>query len=54
LSADADEETIRRLHRHKATGPPVGSDRLLARLERIVGRLLRLQRPGRKRKTGKK
>ena len=54
LSADTDEETIRRLHRHEATGRPVGSDRFLTRLEKIVGRPLRPQRPGRKKKTRKK
>ena len=51
LSADADQETIRQLHLHEATGRPVGSDRFLARMERIVGRLPRPRRPGRKKKT---
>ena len=54
LSADPDEETIRRLHRHEATGRPVGSGHFLARLERIVGPLLRPQKPGRKKKPGEK
>ena len=54
LSADADEETIRRFHRHETTGRPAGSERFLKRLERIVGRFLRPQRPGRKKKGNEK
>ncbi len=54
LSADPDEEIIRALHRHEATGRPVGSDRFLQRLERIVGRVLRPRQAGRKKKTGRK
>jgi len=54
LSSDTGAEAIRRFHRHEATGRRVGSDWFLARLERIADRLLRPQRPGRKKRTGKK
>ena len=50
LSADPDEETVRRLRRHEGTGRPLGGERFLQRLEKIVGRLLRPRRPGRKKK----
>jgi len=51
LSADPDEETVRRLRRHEGTGRPLGGERFLQRLEKIVGRLLRPRRPGRKKKN---
>jgi putative transposase len=54
LSAAADEEMIRRLRRHETTGRPVGGERFLIRLEKIVGRLLRPRKAGRKKKAGKK
>ena len=54
LSAAADEEMIRRLRRHGTTGRPVGGERFLMRLEKIVGHLLRPRKAGRKKKAGKK
>ena len=51
LSADPDEETVRRLRRHEGTGRPLGGERFLQRLEKIVGRLLRPRRPGRNKKN---
>ena len=51
LSADPDEETVRRLRRHEGTGRPLGGERFLQRLEKIVGRLLRPRKPGRKKKN---
>ena len=54
LSADPDEETIRQLRRHEGTGRPAGSARFLQRLERIVGRVLRPRKAGRKKKDRRK
>ncbi|MEK7730628.1 MAG: hypothetical protein AAB385_03525 [Planctomycetota bacterium] len=54
MSADPEEETIRQFRRHEATGRPVGSERFLKRLETILGRRLRPQKPGRKKKNGAK
>jgi putative transposase len=54
LSADPDEETVGRLRRHEGTGRPLGGERFLQRLEKIVGRLLRPRKPGRKKKTREK
>ena len=54
LSGDPDEETVRRLRRHEGTGRPLGGERFLQRVEKIVGRLLRPQRPGRKKKPRRK
>src|SRR5713101_7412891 len=39
------------LRRHDRTGRPLGDDSFLRRLEVRLGRLLRLQKPGRKRKS---
>ena len=54
LLADPDEETVRRLRRHEGTGRPLGGERFLQRLEKIVGRLLRPRKPGRKKKNSGK
>src|SRR3990172_3327068 len=54
LSADPDEETVRRLRRHEGTERPLGGERFLERLEKIVGRLLRPRKPGRKKKNSGK
>ena len=51
LSADPDEETVRRLRRHEGTGRPLGGERFLQRLEKIVGQFLRPRKPGRKKKN---
>ena len=44
---DAECETLRQ---HERTGRPLGSDKFMARIERITGRLLRKQKPGPKRR----
>jgi len=40
------EETQEALREHERTGRPLGSERFLAKLERLTGRLLKRQRPG--------
>lgn len=54
LSADADAETVRQLRRHAATGRPAGGERFPKRLEKLLGRVLRPRKPGRKKKAGGK
>lgn len=54
LAADPDEEMIRALRRHEGTGRPVGSARFLQRLERVVGRVLRPRKAGRRKKADRK
>jgi putative transposase len=54
LSADADAETVRQLRRHEATGRPAGGERFLRRLEKLLGRVLRPRKPGRKKNSGVK
>jgi hypothetical protein len=39
------------LRRHEATGRPAGSERFVKRLEKVLGRVLRPQKAGRKRKA---
>ncbi len=46
LSDPDDEEVNAKFRRHEATGRPMGSDSFLARLEALVGRLLRPQKRG--------
>ena len=48
LAADPRDATVRVLHRHEATGRPAGSARFLTRVEELLGRVVRPQRPGRK------
>ena len=48
LAADPDDATVRVLHRHETTGRPAGSARFLTRVEKLLGRVVRPQRPGRK------
>ena len=49
LCSAAGEEEFRKLRHCEQTGRPLGEDEFLARLERSLGRILRRQRPGRKR-----
>ena len=42
------------MHRHEGTGRPLGDERFLRRLERLLGRALRPGTPGRPRKKKKK
>jgi putative transposase len=51
ISQDTDEQMIRLLRRHEATGRPAGEERFLKRLEKRLGRVLRPGKPGRKRKS---
>ena len=50
LSSVVGEEDLQRLRERDRTGRPVGDDAILERLERQLGRVLRRQKPGRKRK----
>ena len=50
LTADPDAETVQQLRRHGATGRPAGSERFVKRLERLLGRALQPQKPGRPKK----
>jgi hypothetical protein len=54
LPADPDEETVRGLRRHGDTGRRLGGERFLQRCEKIVGRVLRPQKPVRKKKNREK
>jgi hypothetical protein len=54
LSVDPEDEVIRKLRRSESTGRLAGSERFVKRLERIVGRVLRGQLPGPKRKDSKR
>jgi len=51
LSADPDPETVRQLRRHEATGRPAGGERFLRRLQKLLGRVLHPQKPGRKKNS---
>ena len=53
IAQDVPEETVRELRQHETTGRPLGADRFLTRLERIVGRVLRPAKAGRKPKASK-
>ncbi len=53
LAAEPDADTVQALHRHEATGRPAGDEPFLRRLERKLGRVLRPQKAGRKRKSEK-
>jgi len=58
LNSAIPEEELRELRQHGRTGRPLGSSAFLDRLERLVGRVLRPQKPGprpkpRKRRTRK-
>ncbi len=46
LASAVDEDTLRDLRRHEATGRPLGDDEFLNRLEKNLGRVLRRQKPG--------
>jgi len=46
LQQAEDDETVARLRRHSRTGRPLGDPALLDRLEALLGRTLRPQKPG--------
>jgi putative transposase len=54
LEEDVPEERARDLRHHEATGRPLGGDGFVERLERVLGRLLRPGKPGRKKKVAGK
>jgi putative transposase len=54
LSAEPDAETVGRLRGCESTGRPAGSERFLRRVERLLGRMLHAQKPGRKPKGDEK
>ena len=47
-------EEAESMRRHERTGRPLGSVEFVARLERILGRVLRRQKPGPKPRSGKR
>ena len=49
-----DKATREALRRHERTGRPLGSEKFIAKLERIAGRLLRRQKPGPKTREARK
>lgn len=50
LTSAVSEEELKVLHGHERTGCPLGDDDFLVRLEKHLGRILRRQKPERKRK----
>ena len=46
LKSAAPEEELRDLRQHVRTGRPLGDEAFLGRLEEIVGRVLKPQKPG--------
>jgi len=48
-----DEDERDTIRRHERTGRPLGSEKFLAKLERLAGRVLRRRKPGPKRKRKK-
>ena len=51
LAGPIEEEQLERFRRHERTGRPLGDARFLKKLERKLGRILRRQKPGPKRKS---
>ncbi len=47
LILTSSEQDIKMLQHHERTGRPLGSDGFLTRIEKSIGRLLKLKRPGR-------
>lgn len=54
LLADPEPEVVGRLRRHEATGRPAGGERFVKRLEKLLRRVLRPGKPGRKKKAAAK
>jgi len=48
LDSPIPEDQLRRIRDHGRTGRPLGDATFLERLEKLVGRVLRPQKPGRK------
>jgi len=53
LAHEVPQEGVHELRRHERTGRPFGGERFLARLERLVGRVLHPGKAGRKPKARK-
>ena len=51
LNSALSEEDFREIRRHARTGRPLGDESFLGRLEEIVGRVLKPQKPGPKPKS---
>ncbi len=49
LSSGISEDELRRMRYHEKTGRPLGSEGFVKKLEETLGRILRRQKPGRKR-----
>jgi putative transposase len=47
-----DEQEIERFKKHEGNGRPLGDELFIQNLERMTGRLLSPQKPGRKKRTG--
>jgi len=54
LTSAATEEQIKAFREHERTGRPLGDDAFQKRLEKKLGRVLRRQKPGPKRETGRR
>ena len=54
LTSAVREEELKVLQMHERTGHPLGDDEFLVRLETNLGRVLRRQKPGRKRNPMRK
>jgi len=54
LSLAVSEKEMEELRRHERTGRPLGTDRFVEKLEDELGRVLRIQKPGRKKGEHKK
>ncbi|MBW2559137.1 MAG: hypothetical protein JRD69_09965 [Deltaproteobacteria bacterium] len=50
LSFDAQDQEIALFRKHERTGRPLGSDSFLGTMEHLLGRKLKPQRPGPKKK----
>jgi putative transposase len=46
LASGLDEGELALLRRHECTGRPLGDESFVTRLERMLGRVLRRQKPG--------
>ena len=54
LSGGIVKEDMEKLRLHERTGRPLGDEIFMERLEEMVGRILRRQKPGRKKKRDDK
>ncbi|MCR4408762.1 MAG: transposase [Candidatus Saccharicenans sp.] len=52
LRGEEKEEDLEQLRKNQSTGRPLGDDNFIEHLEKLTGRMIRKQRPGRPKKTG--